>query len=116
MNIAYQRALRIVIRHSRFAGDGGCGILSMLNVLRRNFMKPSKLGYFAVCALVALFGASMIAAPPAGGYHLLKKISFGAAPGGGEYFDYVTLILLRAAFTFHTARSSSWLMPIRAPR
>ena len=27
----------------------------------------------------------------AGGYHLLKKIPLGAAPGGGEYFDYITV-------------------------
>ena len=25
-----------------------------------------------------------------GGYHLIKKIQLGAAPGGGEYFDYIT--------------------------
>jgi len=27
----------------------------------------------------------------AGGYHLIKKIPLGAAPGGGEYFDYITV-------------------------
>jgi len=31
-----------------------------------------------------------LAAGPAG-YHLLKKIPLGAAPGGGEYFDYITV-------------------------
>jgi hypothetical protein len=30
-------------------------------------------------------------AAPGGGYHLLKKIPFGAAEGGGEYFDYITV-------------------------
>jgi hypothetical protein len=25
--------------------------------------------------------------PPESGYHLVKKNSFGAAPGGGEYFS-----------------------------
>src|SRR6202035_2656631 len=25
------------------------------------------------------------------GYHLMKRIPLGAAPGGGEYFDYVTV-------------------------
>ncbi|MGE5326208.1 MAG: YncE family protein, partial [Deltaproteobacteria bacterium] len=34
---------------------------------------------------VALFGA------PAGSYHLLNKYTFGAAPGGQEYFDYITV-------------------------
>jgi len=27
---------------------------------------------------------------PAGGYHLLRKVQLGAAPGGSEYFDYIT--------------------------
>jgi len=27
----------------------------------------------------------------AGGYHLLKRLPLGAAPGGGEYFDYITI-------------------------
>ena len=38
-----------------------------------------------------LLGAIAMAAPPGSGYHLLKKIPLGAAPGGGEYFDYVTI-------------------------
>ena len=39
------------------------------------------------CLLV--LGAYVLASPPSG-YHLLKKIPFGAAPGGLEYFDYIT--------------------------
>jgi hypothetical protein len=38
-----------------------------------------------------LLGTLALAAPPGAGYHLLKKIPLGAAPGGGEYFDYVTV-------------------------
>src|SRR5467141_4096925 len=38
----------------------------------------------------AFLGAVAMAAPGTG-YHLIKKISLGAAPGGGEYFDYVTI-------------------------
>src|SRR5258708_37364698 len=38
-----------------------------------------------------LLGAVALAAPPGPGYHLIKKIPLGAAPGGGEYFDYVTV-------------------------
>ena len=34
--------------------------------------------------------ASIFAFQSAGGYHLLKKIPFPAAEGGGEYFDYIT--------------------------
>ena len=32
-----------------------------------------------------------LASPPASGYHLIKKVQLGAAPGGGEYFDYVSV-------------------------
>jgi len=39
----------------------------------------------------ALLGAVALANPPGPGYHLIKKIPLGAAPGGGEYFDYVTV-------------------------
>jgi DNA-binding beta-propeller fold protein YncE len=38
-----------------------------------------------------LLGAVALAVPPGTGYHLLKKIPLGGAPGGGEYFDYVTV-------------------------
>jgi YVTN family beta-propeller protein len=40
---------------------------------------------------VLLLGSSALAGPAAGGYHLLKKIPLGGAPGGGEYFDYITV-------------------------
>ena len=39
----------------------------------------------------ALLGTVAQASPPGPGYHLIKKVSLGAAPGGGEYFDYVTV-------------------------
>src|ERR1700719_3866560 len=39
----------------------------------------------------ALVGTVVMAGPPGSGYHLIKKIPLGAAPGGGEYFDYVTV-------------------------
>src|SRR5438132_3065179 len=39
------------------------------------------------CLLV--LGAYVLASPPSG-YHLLKKMPFGAAPGDSEYFDYIT--------------------------
>jgi DNA-binding beta-propeller fold protein YncE len=47
--------------------------------------------------LFALLGASFVASlsarpkPAASGYHLLKTISLPAAPGGDEYFDYITV-------------------------
>jgi hypothetical protein len=39
----------------------------------------------------ASLGTVALASPPGPGYHLIKKVSLGAAPGGGEYFDYVTV-------------------------
>src|ERR1700722_3401792 len=39
----------------------------------------------------ALFGPTIWASPAGPGYHLIKKIPLGTAPGGGEYFDYVTV-------------------------
>jgi DNA-binding beta-propeller fold protein YncE len=39
----------------------------------------------------ALLGAITLASPAGPGYHLIKKVPLGAAPGGGEYFDYVTV-------------------------
>jgi hypothetical protein len=38
-----------------------------------------------------LLGAVALATPARPGYHLIKKIPLGAAPGGGEYFDYVAV-------------------------
>ena len=39
--------------------------------------------------LILSFGAYLLATPQGSSYHLLKKIPFGAAPGGSEYFDYI---------------------------
>src|SRR5712691_1435325 len=54
-------------------------------------MKGSTLVCLAVGLSLLGLGAYVLAAPPGGGYHLIKKVSFGAAPGGGEYFDYITV-------------------------
>lgn len=52
-------------------------------------MRPSNFMCLAsgmyLLLVLAVFGFQ-----PAGGYHLLRKVSLGAAPGGGEYFDYIT--------------------------
>ena len=37
-----------------------------------------------------LVAVSAFAFQSGGGYHLLQKIELNAAPGGGEYFDYIT--------------------------
>src|SRR3982074_3442406 len=46
---------------------------------------------FLSLACFALLGGIALARPAGPGYHLIKKIPLGAAPGGGEYFDYVTI-------------------------
>src|SRR5258707_4092176 len=51
----------------------------------KNFLLSLPLVAFALLGTVAL------ASPPGPGYRLIKKVSLGAAPGGGEYFDYVTV-------------------------
>ncbi|HTD45369.1 MAG TPA: hypothetical protein VK687_14370 [Bryobacteraceae bacterium] len=52
-------------------------------------------GFKLRCSVVALcvlgLCAYLFAAGPEGSYHLLKKISLGAAPGDSEYFDYITV-------------------------
>jgi YVTN family beta-propeller protein len=56
---------------------------------RRSKMK--KFSWFLPLVSFALLGAVALAGPPGSGYHLIKKIALGAAPGGGEYFDYITV-------------------------
>lgn len=53
-------------------------------------MRLSVAGIFALLFALLLVGTVGVATPQQGGYHLLKKIPLGAAPGGGEYFDYIT--------------------------
>ena len=50
-----------------------------------------KLSLSVTLVYFVLIGVGALAAPPGSGYHLIKKIPLGAAPGGGEYFDYVTI-------------------------
>lgn len=50
-------------------------------------LKPLQL---AVCAAVVLGSGLSLARAPEGGYRLLKKYDLGAAPGGKEYWDYIT--------------------------
>src|SRR5580704_11927584 len=48
---------------------------------------------FSIALIAACFFSSSFARPkPAeSGYHLLKTVSLPAAPGGGEYYDYITV-------------------------
>src|ERR1700692_4499583 len=52
-------------------------------------MKPSKLARLAFVLSILILGAYALAVSAAGGYHLVKKVPLAAAPGGGQYFDYV---------------------------
>ena len=57
-------------------------------------MKVSGYARLALVFSIVLSAACALAGSPASGYHLLKKVSFGAAPGVGatrEYFDYVVV-------------------------
>src|SRR6267378_7884006 len=63
----------------------------MISTKRESFTKFSSLGRLAVGMSFLLFGAYTLASPPAVSYHLLKKVPLSAAPGGGEYFDYLTV-------------------------
>lgn len=60
-------------------------------------MRVSSLGRIAVGLFLVLFGACFLSGsyarpkPAASGYHLLKTISLPVAPGGSEYYDYITV-------------------------
>src|ERR1700737_4277665 len=53
-------------------------------------MKVSVLHRLGLCAVVLMLSGLALASPPPAGYHLLKKYELGAAPGGKEYWDYIT--------------------------
>jgi outer membrane protein assembly factor BamB len=60
-------------------------------------MKFSTIGRITVILPFALFGACFLlgtyaqSKPAAPGYHLIKTISLPPAPGGAEYYDYITV-------------------------
>ena len=53
-------------------------------------MKPCKFVSLAAGVCTLVLGVSAFGFQASGAYHLLRKISLGAAPGGSEYFDYIT--------------------------
>ncbi|HEV1995005.1 MAG TPA: hypothetical protein VGR03_11800 [Candidatus Acidoferrum sp.] len=53
-------------------------------------MKRSELRRLAMFAAILLAGSFALAGTPNSGYHLLTKYPLGAAPGGTEYWDYIT--------------------------
>jgi DNA-binding beta-propeller fold protein YncE len=57
----------------------------------RVFMNISSSRRFAVCVSFLLLGIVALAGPQVVNYHLIKKVPLSAAPGGKEYFDYITI-------------------------
>src|SRR6202140_5261123 len=55
------------------------------------YMKRSMVARLACSSAFLLLCVYVLAFQQGGAYHLLKKISLGAAEGGGEYFDYITV-------------------------
>ncbi len=45
----------------------------------------------AVCTFFVLCEVVALASQPVSGYHLITKVPLGKAPGGAEYFDYITV-------------------------
>ena len=54
-------------------------------------MKASSVISLVVAFSVVLLSSGALAGPPPSGYRMLKKIPISAAPGGAEYFDYITV-------------------------
>ncbi len=52
-------------------------------------MKFSKFGRLGLGLSILMLAAYALTLSAAGGYHLIKKVPLAAAPGGGEYFDYI---------------------------
>jgi DNA-binding beta-propeller fold protein YncE len=54
-------------------------------------VKASSVISLVVAFSVVLLSSGALAGPPPSGYRMLKKIPISAAPGGAEYFDYITV-------------------------
>ena len=54
-------------------------------------MNVSGIVRVALSLSFALLGTVAMASPSESGYHLVKSVPIGAAPGDNEYFDYVTV-------------------------
>jgi len=68
-------------------------------------MRCDRLGWLAIGWSLLLLAGGVSAGAPASGYHLLKKIPLGAAPGGGEYFDYITVDATGVSLAWHRGQS-----------
>ena len=68
------------------------GISSSLPPIKEGsvYMNISSPRRFAICIFFLLLG-SLATAQPKVNYHLITKVPLSAAPGGKEYFDYLTM-------------------------
>jgi DNA-binding beta-propeller fold protein YncE len=76
---------------NEFESCGAQDQFGELNTITNRGSRMKKILLSMTLVSFVLLGTVAVAAPPASGYHLLKKVPLGAAPGGGEYFDYVTV-------------------------
>jgi hypothetical protein len=53
---------------------------------------------------IMLCSAPVVVRPLDGGHHLLKKYDLGTAPGGKEYWDYITFDPATVVCMFRTTR------------
>jgi DNA-binding beta-propeller fold protein YncE len=54
-------------------------------------MKYSKFGRLALGLTILVLSACALTVSAQSGYHLIKKVPLAAAPGGREYYDYITV-------------------------
>jgi YVTN family beta-propeller protein len=54
-------------------------------------MKITGLGRFVFCVPFLVLVGYIVASPPQGNYHLLKRVPLGVAEGGDEYEDYIAV-------------------------
>src|SRR5712672_4401605 len=64
--------------------------MSLSTKFGRLAVKSFNIYRIAAGVIVLALGGLVLARVPEGGYHLLKKYDLGAAPGGKEYWDYIT--------------------------
>src|SRR5260370_1823981 len=64
--------------------------MKRLRIQPETSMKDPHFRLLVLSAAILSLGGLTLAGRPQGGYHLLKKYDLGAAPGGKEYWDYIT--------------------------
>src|SRR6267142_6102556 len=75
--------------------SGPAGFVVQYTHLVQGALSMKVLGGVCLAALLSLtvVGIIAMAKPSGSGYHLVKSVPIGPAPGDAEYFDYVTIDL-----------------------